>query len=244
MRHEWVVRFDYGRIRPWVRRETIDGERGDHRRRRPRQAGAARAPAAAWPATRRHVDEFDVDEGDELTFSTTWVPSHRRRPPPLGARRPDRRDDRRGRGAGPTRCTVRRALHADVVRRSLLTLRLLTHDEHRRHRRRARPPRCPRTSAASATGTTATAGCATPRSPSTSLLEAGYAEEARALARLAAARGRRRPRGPADHVRRRRRAGDLPERDARPPARVRRLAGRCGSATARSSSGRPTCSAR
>ena len=38
-----------------------------------------------------------------------------------------------------------------------------------------------------------------------SLLGAGYAEEALPLARLAAARGRRRPGGPADHVHRRRR---------------------------------------
>ena len=37
---------------------------------------------------------------------------------------------------------------------------------------------------------------------------------------------------------------DLPERDARPPARLRRAPARCGSATARSTSGRPTCSAR
>ena len=36
MRHEWVVRFGYGKIRPWVRRENMHGMRGDHRRRRAR----------------------------------------------------------------------------------------------------------------------------------------------------------------------------------------------------------------
>src|SRR6476660_3808417 len=27
MRHEWMVRLDYGEVRPWVRRETIGGEK-------------------------------------------------------------------------------------------------------------------------------------------------------------------------------------------------------------------------
>ena len=49
MRHEWRVRPDYGRVRPWVRRMTIDGRVGDHRDRRSRPAGAPRAPAPYRP---------------------------------------------------------------------------------------------------------------------------------------------------------------------------------------------------
>ena len=75
----------------------------------------------------RHYDEFDVHAGDELLFSTTWVPSHVLLED-LGSL-----EDRIGattdaddewtaqcRGDLP---------HRDVVRRSLLTLRLLTHED-------------------------------------------------------------------------------------------------------------------
>ena len=57
-------------------------------------------------------------------------------------------------------------------------------------------------SAACATGTTATAGCATRRfTPLRAACDAGYIDEARRLARLAAARGGRRAGATADHVR-------------------------------------------
>ena len=67
-------------------------------------------------------------------------------------------------------------------------------------------PRCPSSSAACATGTTATAGCATRRFTLCALLAARLHRGGRRLARLAAARGGRRARGDADHVRRSRRA--------------------------------------
>ena len=35
-----------------------------------------RGPRLPLAADHRHADEFDVRAGDELTFSTTWVPSH------------------------------------------------------------------------------------------------------------------------------------------------------------------------
>ncbi len=52
MRHEWIVRFGYGRIRPWVRREPQPRRRGDLRRRGSRPAGPART---ATPGRRRTV---------------------------------------------------------------------------------------------------------------------------------------------------------------------------------------------
>ena len=51
MRHEWVVRFDYGRVRPWVARQEVGGEQVIVAVGRARQAGAARPATAARPST-------------------------------------------------------------------------------------------------------------------------------------------------------------------------------------------------
>jgi len=127
MRHEWVVRLGYGKVRPWVsrRRDRHDEEciaaiagpdmlvlRGD---RLPQRHDG------------RHVDEFDVAEGDELTFSTTWFESHREIPhlKDVDARVEEtiawtEKWAARSSYSGP---------YADQVTRSLLVLRLLTHGE-------------------------------------------------------------------------------------------------------------------
>ena len=43
MRHEWIVRFGYGKVRPWVtRRHDEDGNEVISADRRPRHARAAR----------------------------------------------------------------------------------------------------------------------------------------------------------------------------------------------------------
>ena len=47
LRHSWIVRFDYGRIRPWVHRRGGRRPSGDHRHRRAGQADPHRPPAAA-----------------------------------------------------------------------------------------------------------------------------------------------------------------------------------------------------
>jgi GH15 family glucan-1,4-alpha-glucosidase len=76
MRHQWVVRFGYGKVRPWVRRR-VDGSGNEVIS---AVAGpdmvvlrGARLPQAV---DGHHEDEFDVHEGEELTFSTTWSPSY------------------------------------------------------------------------------------------------------------------------------------------------------------------------
>ncbi len=75
MVHEWVVRPDYGRIRPWVHRER----RGD-RELIVAIAGpdklVLRGPRLPVAVDGHHRDEFVVNEGDVLTFSTTWIASH------------------------------------------------------------------------------------------------------------------------------------------------------------------------
>ncbi|HYO39819.1 MAG TPA: glycoside hydrolase family 15 protein [Nocardioidaceae bacterium] len=123
-RHEWVVRLGYGKIRPWVRRQDMHGlpvitaVAGPDRL-------VLRGPRLPRASNGRHVDEFEVRAGDELTFSTTWVASHHDLPEPLqfGSRITssiDRANDwaRTCRYDGPYR---------EAVIRSLVTLRALTH---------------------------------------------------------------------------------------------------------------------
>jgi GH15 family glucan-1,4-alpha-glucosidase len=75
MRSELVIRFDYGRIVPWVRR--IDHTRlavaGP-------DALAFRTPVDVHGADFSTVSEFTVEPGDRVPFVLTWYPSHE--PPP------------------------------------------------------------------------------------------------------------------------------------------------------------------
>ena len=127
IRHEWVVRLDYGKVRPWVHRERVNGEQVIVAVAGPDKL-ILRGPRLPHAVDGRHADEFDVSAGESLTFHTTWVPSHVDTPEPWGSET-------------PVSTTIRDAEewvghadlddlpHADVVRRSLLTLRLLTHHE-------------------------------------------------------------------------------------------------------------------
>ena len=75
MRGELVLRFDYGRVVPWVRRD----EQGIR---------AVAGPDAAYLTTRapvrgedlRTVSEFTVHAGERVPFVLTWTPSHLPRP--------------------------------------------------------------------------------------------------------------------------------------------------------------------
>lgn len=127
MRHEWIVRFGYGKVRPWVtRRHDEDDQpvisaiagpdmlvlRGD------------RLPTAS---DGRHIDTFEVSAGERLTFTTTWFESHL--PVPRMLEVDERIADTLARSdewAG--RCTYD-GEYRDIVIRSLLVLRLLTHGE-------------------------------------------------------------------------------------------------------------------
>ena len=224
MRHEWVVRFGYGKIRPWVRRATDTARhRGHHRHRRPGHARAARPPAPARRRRPARATSSTSRAGEELHLLHDVVPLAPADPAAAGRRRAastrrSRCRERLGRAGattpGPT---------ATQVLRSLLMLRLLTHARHRRHRRRADDLACPRTSAASATGTTASAGCATPRSRSRRCSASGYVEETRLwrdwlLRAVAGDPEDLQIMYAVDGAR------DLPEREPGPPARVRRLA--------------------
>ncbi|SDQ44755.1 Glucoamylase (glucan-1,4-alpha-glucosidase), GH15 family [Quadrisphaera sp. DSM 44207] len=126
MRQEYVVRFGYGDVLPWVLRVPEEE----------RALLACAGPDAVLlrtdvplprPQGNRHVGEFDVRAGEVVDLVMTWYPSHRPAPPPLDRDRrlaetvrwwqdwADRRED-----GGP---------FAAAVARSLLVLRALTHED-------------------------------------------------------------------------------------------------------------------
>jgi GH15 family glucan-1,4-alpha-glucosidase len=71
MRSELVIRFDYGSVVPWVRRE------GDTRL---AVAGpdalCFRTPAHTRGENMRTLSEFTIEEGERVPFALTWFPSH------------------------------------------------------------------------------------------------------------------------------------------------------------------------
>ena len=129
MRHEWRVRLDYGLVRPWVRRATIDGEQVITADRRPGPAGAARA-AAAEGGGRHPQRRVRRHRGRRAGLLDDLVPVVRRAHRPRGPARPDRGDHPGGRGVGEPlhhrhpapRCGPPLAAHAPV-------------DDRRGHRR-------------------------------------------------------------------------------------------------------------
>ncbi len=124
LRHEWVVRFGYGRIRPWVRRQEDHGLQVITAVAGPDRL-ILRGPRLPRAQDGHHVDEFDVEAGQTLTFSTTWVPSHHPLPEPLEFEHRIAETIRASEEwAGG--CTYDGPFRAAVVR-SLVTLRLLTH---------------------------------------------------------------------------------------------------------------------
>ena len=130
IRHEWVVRFGYGKVRPWVsRRADI-----------PKIGAGEMISAIAGPdmlvlrgsrlphaVDGRHEDEFDVAAGERLAFSTTWFKSHHAVPPPMDT--DDEVEQTVARWEDWARSCDHSGPYRDAVVRSLLVLRVLTHGE-------------------------------------------------------------------------------------------------------------------
>ena len=132
MLHEWIVRFGYGRVRPWVTRSSgavMDDDvltavagpdmlvlRGT---RLPRADKTGEfGPVGA------HRDVFTVRRGQVHTFSTTWVPAHAGVPEKIDVTSRIRQTHEVS-NEWASRCTYE-GPYRDAVVRSLLTLRLLT----------------------------------------------------------------------------------------------------------------------
>ena len=124
--HEWVVRFDYGTATPWVRRRHEDREEPVITAVAGPDKLVLRGPRLPHPIDHRHADDFDVTEGDVMTFSVTWLPSHLRTPGPHRYTIDETVVEEVG---WVSACNLNGVPHQDAVRRSLLTLHLLTHAE-------------------------------------------------------------------------------------------------------------------
>ncbi len=120
MRMEYVVRFDYGSIVPWIRRtdEGLLAVAGP-------DALLLAGDVETEPDGLRHVAEFSVDESDCVTFELIYFPSHEEWPKARTAPNVVAEAEERWRAwvggctyAGPAR---------DLVLRSLVTLSALTY---------------------------------------------------------------------------------------------------------------------
>ena len=120
MRGELVLRFDYGQVVPWVRRDK-------------RGIRAVAGPDAAYLSTRapvrgedmRTVSDFTVRAGERIPFVLTWTRSHLPRPTAVNPEKSlqDTGDfwtewSGRCQDAGP---------YQEAVQRSLITLKALTY---------------------------------------------------------------------------------------------------------------------
>jgi GH15 family glucan-1,4-alpha-glucosidase len=126
VRHDWVVRTDYGKVRPWVRHEEAHGEDIVIAVAGP-DMFVLRGPRLPHGHAGHHRDEFDLSAGETLTYSMTWARSWREVPAPLGLTERIEATTAHQR-AWSERCPDD-VPHADLVRRSLLTLMLMTHAE-------------------------------------------------------------------------------------------------------------------
>ncbi len=122
--HEWVVRFGYGAIEPWVHRVTDPDGHDAIRATAGPDSLLLRGDRLPRPHDRRHRDDFDLAAGESVELALTWVPSWRPVPRLLSV--PDRLGHTRvlwGRWAQSCRY---QGPYREAVVRSLLVLRLLT----------------------------------------------------------------------------------------------------------------------
>ncbi|HEV7168475.1 MAG TPA: glycoside hydrolase family 15 protein [Micrococcaceae bacterium] len=120
MRGDLAMRFDYGHVVPWVRRDR-------------RGIQAVAGPDAAYLVTPvevkgenfRSVSDFTVSAGHKVPFVLTWTPSHLPRPRSVEAGRSLERTEgfwsnwsEQSQAAGP---------YQEAVQRSLITLKALTY---------------------------------------------------------------------------------------------------------------------
>jgi GH15 family glucan-1,4-alpha-glucosidase len=80
MRSELVIRFDYGKIVPWVRRtdDALIAIAGP-------DALCLRTPVEVHGEDMKSVSEFTVAAGERIPFVLTWFPSHQELPAPVDA---------------------------------------------------------------------------------------------------------------------------------------------------------------
>jgi len=121
MRSQLRLRFDYGRVVPWVRQHSdrVEAVAGPDR---VRLATPVPSTGQDWNT----MSEFRVRAGERVPFVLTWNPSHEPRPAPVDAERA--LTDTVEFWTTWTRSgTAIRGPYRDAVQRSLLTLKALTY---------------------------------------------------------------------------------------------------------------------
>ncbi|MES1212595.1 MAG: glycoside hydrolase family 15 protein, partial [Leifsonia sp.] len=124
------IRFDYAATVPWIRQVPEHDGPGPHAHALLAVAGpdsiVVRGPRLE-PDGMVHRSRFVVREGETVNISLTWFPSHREPPAPTDAEERVRHTEKWWRDwAANIDATGR---YADSVRRSLLLLRALTHED-------------------------------------------------------------------------------------------------------------------
>jgi GH15 family glucan-1,4-alpha-glucosidase len=118
---ELVIRFDFGRIVPWVRRhdDTLLAVAGP-------DALCMRTPVEVHGEDMRSISRFRVTAGERVPFVLTWFPSHHRTPPKAtdAEQTLERTESFWSEWSSACSCG---GDYADHVRRSLLVLKALTY---------------------------------------------------------------------------------------------------------------------
>jgi GH15 family glucan-1,4-alpha-glucosidase len=123
MHSELVIRFDYGRIVPWVSR--FDGDT------RLAIAGpdalCIRTPVHTRGENMRTVSDFAIEEGERVPFTVTWFRSHEPAPERIDPEVALAETELFWREWNATRNLKLPAEWRDVIHRSLMTLKALTY---------------------------------------------------------------------------------------------------------------------
>ncbi len=127
VRHEWVVRFGYGTIVPWV--HHVEDREGHDTIRAIAGPDSLMLRGARLPrgVGRAHVDTFELAEGEVVELASTWTSSWLRAPRRLSVT--DRLAETRQRWVRWAGLCQHQGPHRDAVVRSLLVLRMLTDEE-------------------------------------------------------------------------------------------------------------------
>ncbi len=126
MRQELVVRFGYGEVLPWVRRTHEKGGPGILAMAGP-DALLLRGKHLPQAADHKHAGEFTVAAGEEVDLEVVWYPSHRAQPAPLDFDRT--LQDTIDYWSDWAESCEKQGKYDDIVKRSLLVLRALTHED-------------------------------------------------------------------------------------------------------------------
>ncbi|HEV7951587.1 MAG TPA: trehalase-like domain-containing protein, partial [Glaciihabitans sp.] len=125
MSEEVRIRFDYAAALPWVRQAPAEGGHALIAVAGP-DAMILRGPKLT-PRDHHHIAEFAVDEGETVDITLTWYPAHRTPPAAIDidaqlAHTVDWWQDWAG-------TSFAHGPYEDIVQRSLLVLRALTHED-------------------------------------------------------------------------------------------------------------------